>query len=79
MARDIDYAAIAVENAILEKFGGRAALPTLRVSAGDKTITVSEGERAIEGTRDHLLSFLRQADSVERLFELKKPAAKKPH
>ena len=69
MARDIDYAAIAVKKAIVEKFGRKAELQDLDVAANDKTITIRDGARTAEGTRDDLLAAIRAADSYDALWE----------
>ncbi|HEX4000961.1 MAG TPA: hypothetical protein VHX65_20620 [Pirellulales bacterium] len=61
LARDIDYAAIAVKKAIQEKFGRQNNLDSLEILAGDKTIFVRDGDRQTEGTRDDLLAGIRAA------------------
>ena len=68
MARDIDYAAIAVKTAIVEKFGRKADLQNLAVTANEKTITVRDGEHTAEGTRDDLLASVRAAESYAQLW-----------
>jgi hypothetical protein len=73
MARDIDYAAIAVKNAIAEKFGRKADIEPLEVTAGERTIVVRHDDRSGEGTRDHLLAAVRSAGSYEELWELLPP------
>lgn len=75
MARDIDYAASAVKTAIVEKFGRKADLANLAVTANEKTISVRDGDRAAEGTRDRLLAGVRQAGSYEELWQQLPPAA----
>jgi len=70
MLRDIDYAAAAVKTAIEEKFGRRQSLENLRVTANQNTISVVDGDRAAEGTRDNLLAALRKAGSYEDLWEI---------
>ena len=74
MARDIDYAAIAVKKAIVEKFGRKAALDDLAVTAKEKTILVRDGDRAGEGSRDRLLAGVREADTYLELWERLPPA-----
>jgi hypothetical protein len=69
MARDIDYAAIAVTNAIAEKFGRANDLKDLEVIANDRTITVRHGENATEGTRDDLLAAIRAAESYDQIWQ----------
>ena len=61
MARDIDFAAVAVEAAIRDKFGRQNDLAGLKVVALDKTISVVDGGNEIEGTRDNLLAAVRKA------------------
>ena len=69
MARDIDYAATAVKKAIVEKFGRKNELQNLAVTADEKTISIRDGRRIAEGTRDDLLAAVRAADSYARLWE----------
>ena len=76
MARDIDYAAIAVKTAIVEKFGRKSELGDLNVVADDTTILVDHAGRVAEGTRDDLLAAVRAADSYERLWEVLPTRAK---
>lgn len=70
MTRDIDYAAIAVKKAIVEKFSRTNDLQDLSVCANEKTISVQQGEHAAEGTRDQLLAAVRKADSYDSLWRL---------
>jgi hypothetical protein len=70
MARDIDYAAIAVHRAIVEKFGRKADLAALAVTANETTISIDDGGQRAEGTRDDLLAVVRAADSYARFWEL---------
>lgn len=69
MDRDIDYAAVAVKRAILEKFGAKQPLADLSVDANERTITVQHGERTAESTRDRLLAAVRDANSYAELWE----------
>ncbi|MBL8826256.1 MAG: hypothetical protein JNM18_04670 [Planctomycetaceae bacterium] len=69
MSRDIDYAAIAVRNAILAKFAETEVLDDLSVSASEKTIIVRHGLQQAEGTRDQLLSALRGAQTYAQLWD----------
>lgn len=79
MARDIDYAAIAVKKAIVEKFGRKVELQDLDVAANDRTITIRDASRVAEGTRDDLLAAIRAADSYDVLWEvLPKPRRSGP-
>ena len=68
MARDIDYAAIAVTNAIVEKFGRASDLKDLKVTASERTISVCDGDQVGEGTRDYLLAAVRAAESYAQLW-----------
>jgi hypothetical protein len=70
MARDIDYAAIAVNRAIVEKFGRSNDLQNLTVTAQENTIAVRDGEHLAEGTRDNLLAALRKSESYSDLWQL---------
>jgi hypothetical protein len=70
MRRDIDYAAVAVKNAIVEKFGRRHDLEDLAVTANERTISVRHCERSAEGTRDNLLAAVRKAESYDQFWEL---------
>jgi hypothetical protein len=66
--RDIDYAAVAVKNAIVDKFGRKNELQDLTVVAQDKTILVRDGVKLGEGTRDDLLAALRKSETYEALW-----------
>lgn len=68
MARDIDYAAIAVSNAIVEKFGRTSELQNLKVTANERTISVCDADQIAEGTRDELLAAVRAADSYAQMW-----------
>lgn len=69
MARDIDYAATAVKNSIVEKFGRHSDLSALEVMAGEHEILVSDGSQSLEGSRDKLLATIRAAQSYEDLWQ----------
>lgn len=69
MARDIDYAAIAVKKAIVEKFR-TADLTDLETVAGENTIAIRQQGRVAEGTRDNLLAAVRKATSIDNLWEV---------
>lgn len=69
MARDIDYAAIAVKNAIVEKFGRYHDLAALEVVAGEREILISDGNNALEGTRDNLLAAIRATETYPDLWQ----------
>lgn len=60
MARDTDYAAIAVKTAIADKFGRKADLEGLQLTAHERTISLHHGDRSAEGTRDKLLAAVRR-------------------
>jgi len=70
MARDIDYAAVAVKKAIVEKFGRHSDLQNLEVIANEKIISLNDGANAGGGTRDKLLAAVRAADSYDELWEI---------
>jgi hypothetical protein len=67
--RDIDYAADAVKTQIEEKFGRKADLAALEITANDRTITVQDGARVAEGTRDDLMAAIRKAGDYEELWQ----------
>jgi hypothetical protein len=69
MARDIDYAATAVNCAIVETFRTED-LGGLQVSAGDRTIALCHTGRRAEGTRDDLLAAIRKATSFANLWDV---------
>jgi hypothetical protein len=69
MARDIDYAAIAVRKAIVEKFYTNP-LQDLQAIAGDRTIALQHEGRNAEGTRDDLLAAVRKSTSYDNLWEV---------
>ena len=66
--RDIDYAAIAVKKAIVEKFSDEA-LDNLQVMAGQRTIYVEHDGRNAEGTRDDLLAAVRRSTDYDGLWK----------
>jgi hypothetical protein len=66
--RDIDYAADAVKIQIGEKYGRRADLSALEVTANDRTITVRDGDRIAEGSRDDLMAAIRKAGDYDELW-----------
>ena len=70
MARDIEYAAIAVKSALVEKFGRQNDLQSIEVIANEKTISVRDGGRTGEGTRDELLAAVRAATSYDNLWDI---------
>lgn len=70
MARDIDYAAVAVKTAIVEKFGRKNELDELTVEAKERTISVRHDRRAGEGTRDDLLAAVRKATTYDELWDV---------
>ena len=69
MARDIDYAAVAVKTAIVERFRN-VELEDLQAIAGDRTISIQHDGRIAEGTRDDLLAAVRKATSYTNLWEV---------
>lgn len=70
MYRDIDYAAVAIEKALTEKFGRDHDLTDLTVTAQERTIVVRQGDRLGEGSRDDLQALIRQAQSYDDLWQI---------
>jgi hypothetical protein len=77
MLRDIDYAATAVQRAIIEKFGRSHDVQELRVTANENTISLADAERIGEGTRDALLAAVRKAESYDHLWQIV-PGSRRP-
>ncbi len=69
MARDIDYAAVAVRASIVEKFRSEE-LQAMQAIAGDTKIGIHHQGRIAEGTRDDLLAIVRGATSYSNFWEL---------
>ncbi len=69
MARDIDYAAIAVRKSILEKFRNEP-LDTLQAIAGESTIAIHHQGWIAEGSRDDLLAIVRTATDYDQFWDL---------
>jgi hypothetical protein len=69
MERDIDYAAVAVKNALVEKYAKGNDLQDLEVLAGERTICIRHGDRQAAGSRHELLAAIRHAETYERLWE----------
>ena len=67
--RDIDYAAVAVKKAIVEKFRNEA-LEDLQTVGGETTISIQHAGRKAEGTRDVLLAAVRKSTSYTNLWEV---------
>lgn len=67
--RDIDYAAVAVKKAIVEKFKD-TELEELRTVAGERTISIQHAGRKAEGARSDLLASIRKATSYVNLWEV---------
>jgi hypothetical protein len=70
MSRDTDYAAIAIRNAVEEKFGRQTSFPQLEIEGNERTITVRDGDRRVEGTRDNLLAALRRSATYADFWEV---------
>jgi hypothetical protein len=66
--RDIDYAAVAVKKAIVEKFKD-SELEDLQAVAGDRTVCIEHAGRKAEGARSDLLAAVRVATSYESLWD----------
>ena len=69
MARDIDYAAVAVRTAIVEKFKD-TALEDLQTVAGERTISICHAGHKAEGTRHDLITAVRDATSYANFWEI---------
>ncbi len=67
--RDIDYAAVAVKKAIVEKFRD-TALEDLQTVAGERTISIHHAGRKAEGVRGDLLAAVRKARSYANFWEV---------
>ncbi len=67
--RDIDYAAVTVKKAIVEKFRD-TALEDLQTVAGERTISIHHAGRKAEGVRGDLLAAVRKATSYADLWEV---------
>ncbi|MFO0913005.1 MAG: hypothetical protein U0795_08605 [Pirellulales bacterium] len=67
--RTIDYAARAVQAAIVDKYRIELDTSDLRVEALDDTIRVAASGRDIQGTRDELMAAIRQAASLDELLQ----------
>ena len=76
--RDIDYAAIAVKTAVVEKYGRTDSLENLHVVAKEATIAITDGEHVAEGTRDNLLIALRKSGSYRNFWELAAGSSPRP-
>lgn len=70
MARDIDYAAVAVKNSLVEKFARQNQLEDLEVIANERTISVRQAGRVVEGTRDDLLAAIRKANIYDDFWQV---------
>ena len=68
--RDIDYAAAAVNRALVEKFGRTDDLGQLTVTAHENAIEVHDGKHRCVGSRDDLLAALRKAESYADWWRL---------
>ncbi len=69
MARDIDYAAVAVRKSIVDKFRSEP-LDAMEAIAGDTMIGIHHSGRIAEGTRDDLLAIVRGSTSYDHFWEL---------
>jgi hypothetical protein len=78
MLRDIDYAATAVKTSLVEKYGRECSLDDLKVTANERTISVVEGQRTAEGTRDSLMTCIRKAGSYDQFWRMCAEATESP-
>jgi hypothetical protein len=69
MKRDIDYAAAAVNRAVVEKFARFNDLQALTVVAQQSTIVMRDGDFCAEGTRDDLLAALRRSGTYAEFWQ----------
>ncbi|MCE9551821.1 MAG: hypothetical protein K8T91_00365 [Planctomycetes bacterium] len=69
MADDLDYAAVAVRKAIVEKFR-TTPLDDLKAVAGGGVIALQHAGRQAEGSRDDLLAAVRKSTSFDELWEV---------
>lgn len=67
MKRDIDYAAMAVQTAIQDKFSRQHDLTKLKVEALELTIRISFNEHETQGSRDQLLALVRNALDLDAI------------
>lgn len=74
MARDIDYAAAAVNRAVnravVEKFGRTNDLQHVKITAKESTIAVCDNTYAVEATRHDLMDALRDCTSYPDFWRL---------
>jgi hypothetical protein len=70
MGRDIDYAAAAVNRAIVEKFGRTNDLQHLTVTAKETTIEACDQAHTAEGTRHEMLDALRDCTSYADFWRM---------
>jgi len=71
MADDLQYAAVAVRKAIVEKFR-TTPLDDLQAIAGGGQISLQHAGRQAEGSRDDLLAAVRKSTSFDHLWEVLK-------
>jgi hypothetical protein len=77
MLRDIDYAATAVRNVLVEKFGREEPMEDLVLTANERTISVQHGSRIAVGTRDDLVTSARKVGSYEEFWKMFSPRTNK--
>jgi len=76
MARDIDYAATAVQTALVEKYGRKNEMEDLQVIAQERTIAIQHAGRVAEGTRDDLLAAVRKSETYDDFWKSFSPTPK---
>lgn len=69
MGRDIEHAAVAVENALKERFGRQVDFTELKVTPHERTMTIRHDGRITEGTRDRLITAIRRAATYDELWQ----------
>ncbi len=67
MKRDLDYAAVAVQTAIQNKFSRHRDLSKLKVEALELTIRISLNDHETRGSRDQLLALVRNALDLDAI------------
>ncbi len=69
MARDTDFAAVAIKTALLDKYSKSNAMEDLELTANERTISIRHGGRAVEGTRDDLLAAIRKSETYDDFWK----------
>lgn len=67
---EVDYAAVAVRTAIVEKFFGKAEPPDLHLESAGRMISIRDAGRSAQGTRDDLLATVRKTQTYDAFWDL---------